>query len=282
MLLQPKADLGLPETFLLTAGTALFNHDGTGDIEVRAGDTIIVPIGTIFSVQLRKNGSVKIVVLEGSLRVTTGGGQQRTLGPGKQEQLVVPPSGPLPPSEPLDAETQHLWNTFGSRTDKPNVEAPIPSSDISRCDMKSTAYTGPPNARLGCPLAVPYTYSSTPVDPGFRGALTIFGSGARTGFLAGDMQGGTVYAVMPGAGGGGGTWESFKSTDLPAVLETHPQLKAALGPATRHCPSADWSLQRYMGGTVLNLPPLTSCTIIPNKDPQFILYSDGTWQMLEV
>jgi hypothetical protein len=109
----------------------------------------------------------------------------------------------------------------------------------------------------------------------------IYGSGARVGFLAGDTQGGTVYAVLPGEAGGPGTWESYSSTTLPAVLETHPELKGSLDAPTLECASADWSLQRFTGGTVLSLPPLNSCSINPDRDPQFILYSDGTWEMLE-
>ncbi|HEY0068361.1 MAG TPA: hypothetical protein VGE04_00175, partial [Chloroflexia bacterium] len=122
MRLQPRVELSLVDEFLLTAGTALFHHDGQGDIKVEAGDTVMVPIGTEFSVQLRTNGSVKIAVLEGSLRVSTTDGQKRVLGQGKQEQLVVPPRGtlppsapspPLPPSESLDDETRRLWDTYG-------------------------------------------------------------------------------------------------------------------------------------------------------------------------
>lgn len=281
MHLLPRVELSLIDTFLLTAGTALFNHDGMADVAVQAGDTIIVPIGTVFSVQLRKKGSVKIAVLDGSLRVTTADGQERMLGQGKQEQLVVPPSGLLPASEPLDAETEHLWNTFGGGVYRPNVEAPVPTGDISQCTMKSEVYTGPPNARLGCPLVVPSAYSVRPDDPGYRGPLIIYGSGARLGLLAGDTQGGTVYAVLPGTGGEAGTWESYRSSTLRAVLAAHPDLNGSLGTPTLECGSADWSLQRFMGGTVLSLPPLNSCSINPNRDPQFILYSDGTWEMLE-
>ncbi|HEY0071819.1 MAG TPA: hypothetical protein VGE04_17810, partial [Chloroflexia bacterium] len=239
MHLQPRVESSLIDTFLLSAGTALFSHDGTGDVAVEAGDTIIVPIGTVFSVQLRANGSVKVAVLEGSLRVTTADGQERLLGQqGKQEQLVVPPSGPLPPSEPLDIETVHLWSTFGGGVDRPNVDVPVPPSDISQCAMKSETYTGPPNERLGCPLAAPSVYSGTPADSSSRAPLVIYGSGARTGFLAGDTQGGTVYAVLPGKDGGPGTWESYSSTTLPAVLETHPELKGSLDAPTLECASA--------------------------------------------
>jgi hypothetical protein len=282
MLLQPRADLSLADSFLLAAGTALFQHsEGTMPIEVSTGETIIVPIGTIFSVQVRLNGSVKVVVLEGSLRVTANG-EERVLGPGAREQLVVPPSGPLPPSEPIDAEAMHLWNTFGGGIEQPNVEDPVPASDISQCSVKSESYTGPPNPRLGCALAVPAAYSGTPADSKSRAPIVVYGSGAQTGLLVSDTQSGTVYAVLPGTGGAPGTWESFSSTTMSAVLQAHPELEKSLGKPTLECASADWSIQRFMGGTVLKLPPLTSCSLIPGRDPQFILYSDGTWEMLEV
>jgi hypothetical protein len=92
--LKPKTDLNLGDMFVLSLGTAVFDHvNAEGEIVVEAGDVRVEPVDAPpFSVQVRQDGSVEIKVesrsgLRGVL-VTTPRGQQRQVGPG--EQMVVP------------------------------------------------------------------------------------------------------------------------------------------------------------------------------------------------
>jgi Tol biopolymer transport system component len=125
--LKARTDLSLPEAFLLSAGSAIFDHpNGQGEIEVdaRTARVTVVDKGTgyrtqasqasstKFSVELAQGSSVKVAVVAGNgVLVTRGSEQPISLEAGKQ--LVVPPSGTVPGQIPLDDETKQLWGTYG-------------------------------------------------------------------------------------------------------------------------------------------------------------------------
>jgi hypothetical protein len=109
--------------------------------------------------------------------------------------------------------------------------------------------------------------------------MIMYGRGDQGGFLVNDNKSHTVYFIVPRATGASmGVWESYYSATLVDVIDSHPNIKAALGKSLNTCYHAQWMLQRFAGGTVLRLPIPGSCTATRASNQQFILYSDGSWK----
>ncbi len=90
----------------LAAGEALFRvAHGPRAFTVQAGDTRVRDIGTVFDVR-RHDGSTRVVVLEGAVEVSAGGGTRRV---GANQRVDVPDGGAPSAASRVDAERITAW-----------------------------------------------------------------------------------------------------------------------------------------------------------------------------
>lgn len=131
----------------LVSGQALFDvrPDAARPFVVNAGDTAVTALGTRFDVR-RLGAEVRVILIEGRVRVDETGGQSRqswTLRPGQQ----VVPSAAAPVVADVDAARATSWTTgrlVFDRTPLQTAVAEVNRYSPTKIELRARAVTGIP------------------------------------------------------------------------------------------------------------------------------------------
>jgi hypothetical protein len=279
--LKSNYTLNVAESFLLSVGQALFDHENAqGEIVVESGSTRIEPIDTKFSVKVNRDRSVKVVVVEGQrgVRVTPGSGQAPIMlgEEGRQEQLRISAAGVTTGPEGMDAESRRVWETYGCLNcpDGPDLSGTTGAFNRSSCEAKVELFPRYEDRHVGCPLEPAVRYGGS---DGFTGAVAYYESSFGDGYLLQDTPSETYYALYADPGSGAGTWESITfDGNLEDFAAAHPEVIDRLGKESDLCEAPDWELQRFAGATLVH-PPIPRICSSGDSSMGLVLYSNGDW-----
>jgi ferric-dicitrate binding protein FerR (iron transport regulator) len=112
--LRYVAKSGATTDFLLTAGRLFADHDSkSGDILIKAGNSAISALGTLFSVGI-ENGQTVVSVQDGTVAVEVPPGSKQVRNVTKGQGMLIPAGATAPPlPRPMTPGELRLWQRIG-------------------------------------------------------------------------------------------------------------------------------------------------------------------------
>jgi transmembrane sensor len=138
-------------TVALRSGSARFRirHDRRRAFTVDAGTIVVEDLGTIFAVDRKKDGSVRVAVSEGRVAVVyppsgerfeLGAGDERVFFPVPEPRKPVPPSNDLPKPPAAEAAATHASSRAHSGDEAASL---LSSADVARRSGNPQAAVAP-------------------------------------------------------------------------------------------------------------------------------------------